>query len=249
MQRVLTISLVLLGCCSIAMAADQHRQPIWGIGAMAQQESGGFVGGERGYSTVPYLLYQGRDWRVQGNIIERNMFRSSAFSWALGGHIDRFGYGRNEQQALSSLPEIKPRYRLHSRVTWNTPYGEWSGRLSHDVSHESDGTNVDITWRYPMHFHRFSITPFIEATWMDENENHYLWGVDKAQQTTKLSAYDATHGTHRKAGVSWRWPLSSQWILNGYVQRWWLNNRVADSPLLVEDTIDQAGVGLLYLMK
>ena len=69
-----------------------------------------------------------------------------------------------------------------ARISLETKLGKLSGEFRHDVTDKFNGSEIIARYSYPVSTGRFTITPAVQANWLDRKAANYMYGVTAAQR-------------------------------------------------------------------
>lgn len=72
------------------------------------------------------------------------------------------------------------------RISLDTRSGKLSGELRHDLSDKFSGSEIIARYSYPVSIGRFTITPAVQASWLDRKAANYMYGVTAAQRARMI---------------------------------------------------------------
>ena len=72
------------------------------------------------------------------------------------------------------------------RVSLDTQMGKLSGEFRHDVTDKFNGSEIIARYSYPISIGRFTITPAVQASWLDRKAANYMYGVTVAQRARMI---------------------------------------------------------------
>jgi MipA family protein len=121
------------------------------------------------------------------------------------------------------------------------------GEAMHNVSEESEGTELRLGYRYERWWTgRLRWRPYVTLAWRDADLNNYYYGVRPEEATAERPAYQPGSGTNLELGVLAAYRLAERWqVLAGAgLTRW--SSGVSDSPVVEDGTQPYFMLGLMY---
>lgn len=74
-----------------------------------------------------------------------------------------------------------------ARLSLATKLGTISGEFRHDVTGTFDGSELIARYSYPIAAGRFTITPSVQASWLDRKAANYMYGITAAQRAKMIT--------------------------------------------------------------
>jgi MipA family protein len=157
------------------------------------------------------------------------------------------GYTLSRQpQSTDSMalrePGLDAGVAVRKRTGWGTPYAE----LTHDVSHNSQGTELKLGYWNEWVRGGLTLRPHAALAWRNDKLNDYYYGVRPGEATAERPAYTPGAGVDLLLGLYGTYRLSGNWNLVGQLTAGRRSAGVRASPI-VEDRFDAAFMlGVLY---
>ncbi|KAF1043743.1 MAG: MltA-interacting protein [Herbaspirillum frisingense] len=170
----------------------------------------------------------------------------------------RLGYGYLEFAGRINFEGFDADHGLHRRsdpiplgigTYQETPYGAFFLNTFYDFN-KSHGMLAEAIYAAQVDVGRVSIYPQAGVEYRSGNYNDYFFGVTSGEAAASgLKQYSAGSSTNPILGLSADMPVFGDWRLNLTWRRKWLDNSVADSPLVHRKIEDMALVALSYHFK
>ena len=93
------------------------------------------------------------------------------------------------------------------------------------------------------------IKPSLTARWDSQDFIHYYYGVNDDEVHTGRNSYKPDANLVWIANLNVMHPLTRRWSISGNVAYQFLNSDHTDSPIIEDDYIVNAFVGLVYAFK
>ena len=110
-----------------------------------------------------------------------------------GIHLDKDLGGITPSLALfvaARSPRGQDREKLSAdagaRISLDTKLGKLSAEFRRDVTDKFNGTEIIARYSYPVSTGRFTITPAVQASWLDRKAANYMYGVTAAQRARMI---------------------------------------------------------------
>jgi outer membrane protein len=127
--------------------------------------------------------------------------------------------------------------------------GNW-GRLQlaayHDVSNTHHGYEIAVDYAYAWRRQRWHVAPSIGFSYKSDDLNDYYWGVRPEESSAALPAYQAESGVNRRARVAASYQLRRDLSIAFAAEYELLNAEAAASPIVEDEDVLGAFVGLNY---
>jgi outer membrane scaffolding protein for murein synthesis (MipA/OmpV family) len=198
------------------------------------------------YDLMPFYLYEGKYLFAHGSTAGVHLFRNEHF--ALDAILSyRFDRLETERDAFfNGVEEREQTLDGGLRAAFKGDWGELSASWVTDTQDHHNGEEIDLTYRYRWQLDRWAISPFASYIYSDEDLTGYYYGVSPGEAREDLPVYVPGSATTIRAGVntSYRWSKRMRLFANLAVD--FLGSEVKDSPLVDEDVVPTAMVGLAY---
>jgi MipA family protein len=198
------------------------------------------------YDLLPIYFYEGKYLFAHGSTAGVHLFDSDHFSVdaLLAYRFDKLEPERNT--FFSTVQEreqsLDGGFRGAVKGAWGQLSLSWLG----DTLNRHNGEELDLSYRYQWRRDRWSVSPFVSYVYQDADLNNYYYGVTQEEARDDLPDYTARSGSFLRAGVntSYRWSKRMHLFANVAYEQ--LDDTVQGSPLVDEDAIPSAMVGLFY---
>jgi|GEM_PF-193647 outer membrane protein len=170
----------------------------------------------------------------------------------------RMGYGYLELAGRVSLDGFDAQRGLQRRsdpiplgigTYQETPIGGFFLNVFRDFN-KSHGTLAEAIYAAQIDLGPVTLYPQLGVEYRSGSYNDYFVGVTSSEAAASgLRQYSAGASTSPTLGLAADVPLTGDWHLNLHLRRKWLDNAVADSPLVRRHTDDTAIVAVSYRFK
>ncbi|KIN15852.1 MipA/OmpV family protein [Vreelandella titanicae] len=237
----------------LAFADDASaNKTTWGlgIGAISKQEP--YAGIDRDNSALPLLQVENRYFRVFGPGIEFklpsiNISDSQQLNFGIVGQYDGSGYEENDAPILNGMGEREGGFWAGAKMEWNSNLVDVDAEWLTDVSGNSDGQRFNLglerTWQIGEHV---LLTPRVGASWQDDKNVDYYFGVRDSEIRFDRPAYSGESAINIKAGVRGVYQFDQHHSVLMGVEVTSLADEIKDSPLVDRSTQNAVFVGYLY---
>ena len=73
-----------------------------------------------------------------------------------------------------------------ARISLATKLGKLSGEFRHDITDKFKGSEIIARYSVPMSIGKFTFTPAVQASWLDQKAANYMYGVTAAQRARMI---------------------------------------------------------------
>ncbi len=161
--------------------------------------------------------------------------------------VPRFlGYKAEESPVLEGLDDTD--YSIHGGVSFslvNGPVG-LNLQLLTDLLSVSGGSEINGTISKTFVLNNFSVTPAFSLNWQDEALVDHYYGVNASDATATRSQYSAGSTINAAVSLTTGYSITSNLNAFGALRFEQSGSEIADSPIVDDDTIRSATVGLVY---
>lgn len=253
---VVTILATTVGFSGTALAQSNSTSEAksgstqWGLGIAAGVFQRPFEGAGNKTRVIP-LLYVDNDWlRVSGPTADLKLgtLRGNYGTLLFTGRLkyEGFGYEAKDSPSLAGLDERKESFWAGGTVSWDTSVArttlEWTG----DASGNSKGQQLQLQVDRRFHFGALSITPRVQAQWLDKKYVDYYYGVQAHEGTSSRAKYTGKSATTFGVGVRLDYQLQPRHTVYLDVSATSLPDEIKNSPIVGRSSVSRAGIGYLY---
>ena len=237
----------------LALADDaSSRGTTWGLGVGAFSSQEPYADIDRDNTALPLLYVENRYIRVFGPEIEfklpsLDISDSQQLNFGIVGQYDGSGYEEDDATILNGMSERKSGFWAGAKVEWNTPFVDVGAEWLTDVSGNSDGQRFNFglerTWEFGEHI---MLTPRVGASWQDDKNVDYYFGVRDNEVRFDRPAYKGESATNIEAGVRGVYQFDQHHSVLIGVEVTSLADEIKDGPLVDRSTQNAVLVGYLY---
>ncbi|MCZ6517731.1 MAG: MipA/OmpV family protein [Gammaproteobacteria bacterium] len=196
---------------------------------------------------VPLYLYEGKVLFSHGTSAGVHVVNTDRFGVDL---LAKYRFDRLESDADIFFAGLDDREQTIDGGLSFSLKGTW-GKLSAtwvaDLLDNHNGSEVDLTYRVTRHPGRWSLSPFISYVHQDQDLTNYYYGVSNQEATLGRPAYRTDSAEFWRAGINSSYQWSRHMLLFANVAFESVPDTVVDSPLVDEDHLSSAMVGLAYM--
>ena len=173
--------------------------------------------------------------------------RIKQLNFGIVAQYDESGYEQGDAKILNGMSERKGGFWAGANVEWENELFEVSAEWLTDVSGNSDGQRFDLglerTWEFGEHI---MLTPHVGASWQDDKNVDYYFGVRDSEVRFDRPAYSGESAVNIEAGVRGVYQFDQHHSVLIGVEVTSLANEIKDSPLVDRSTQNAVLVGYLY---
>lgn len=168
--------------------------------------------------------------------------------WELGiaGRIQTMGTGTSDDPRLDGITDRQWGLELGPVVSWRgwpihvnlTSYAE--------VSNRHDGLTSQLAFSWPTEWSGGFFVPSAEAVFRDADYTNYYFAVSADEATPSRPQYQPGSSTSYALKARWGYQLSDKWLLTGGVGLEFLDDVIANSPIVDRDKVWSLRIGLAY---
>lgn len=246
-------SLLLAVCatCLLTQAAlAQDRQPdapSWGAGIGVAAERLPYIGAGNKSIAFPAVSYEGRYFRLAGNVADVKLPGTGNWTFALRGRYALGdGYEDNDAPILAGMGDRKGSFWMGAAATWNAGFARLSLEVLGDASGKSKGTQAGLGIERDFRAGSFVFTPRAAVAWVDRKYVDYYYGVTASEARSFRSAYRGSSTVNLQAGLRTAYLIDAKQSLFVDIRATALGKEVSDSPLVGKKIVPAVAMGYLY---
>lgn len=230
-------------------SADASR---WGIGIAAGVKQQPYTGAGTKTQGIPLIYYENRYVRVLGAGAELKLPKvelgaNSSLSFGLRAKYGLGGYEPSDAPILRDMQERKGSVWLGAGVTWRNEIADISAEWLGDASGKSKGQQFRLGVQRDFRAGNFTLTPRIEANWLDKKYVDYYYGVRAEESRPGRPAYLGNSTVNTEIGLRVGYAIDSHQSVFVDVSATQLGKQIKNSPLV--DRSSQSAVSLGYLYR
>ncbi|MFN2166963.1 MAG: MipA/OmpV family protein, partial [Anaerolineae bacterium] len=143
-----------------------------------------YIGEGDGYSSdlVPLYLYEGERVFSHGTEFGVHVLDSDRMSMDVVGRY-RFSQLRPAELGLEGIEPRDQTLEAGVSLSFGGAWGRLSGAWLADTLGHHDGQTAEISYGFPMHFRRLSVTPWLSYEWQSAELASYYFQVTAAEDS------------------------------------------------------------------
>jgi outer membrane protein len=231
---------VAKGTVALGFGRRFGQSPYTGIDNVSSHEN------ENATDLVPIYYYEGKYLFSHGTSMGLHLWDSERFSVDLLG---RYRFDRIEDSDdpfFEGINERRQSIDAGLSFDWRNSWGELSGSVLHDALDRHGGTEAELSYRYPWRINRWLIAPVISFVHQDSTLTNYYYGVSTDEARPGRPAYESDSASFVRLGLGTTYQLNKRFRIFANVAIENVDDTVQDSPLVDEDLLASAYVGIGY---
>jgi len=202
------------------------------LGAVLSEADPGYVGFHRQDTLVPLITYRSGPFFFSGAVAGVVAAQSAAYtlSFDLVPQLNRVSASDSPQ-----LVGIKTReWTVNGSMTLSIQqlWGKASFAVLHDILDRNNGSEIRVSYSYPIRLGAGWLIPAIALTWQSENLTNYYYGVSPAESLPDRPAYSPGAALNPGARLGYFAPVSNKWRLGAQVGYTKFASAITDSPIV-----------------
>jgi outer membrane protein len=221
-----------------------------GLGMALRTQRSPYEGAGTRVDLLPLYLYEGEHLFLRPTRVGLKLWKSPTQRIAL--ILEQRLEGFPAEDPPASLDGMEGRdetvdfglsYRLQG------PWGNVQVEVVHDVTGESDGTELRVGYYFDWARGRLLLRPGLTLGARSAKLNDYYYGVRLEEATPTRPAYSADAGVDVWAGLNASYPILDNWRMFGSVGLLLASGEVRDSPIVNDGIEPTALLGIAYDFK
>ncbi|MEW6991220.1 MipA/OmpV family protein [Colwelliaceae bacterium 6441] len=221
---------------------------------------------------IPYIHYYDENFYIENNTLGYSFYQSTTLVISAVFQLNRekmfftdwqpsqllvpnssesFIYGPTSEPVTAN--EIKKRqWAIDAGIQMNWFINddiEIKAQLLHDINHVYNGYNANIRVNKRLHFDALKNSQFnisFGAQWQSEALANYYYGLAEGDKVNPASYYHAGSGIQPFISFSATHKLNAEWQVKLFAKKEFLDNNLSNSPLVEDNTITSAFIGVVY---
>ncbi len=219
----------------------------WQFGAFGQIESNPYRGADStDLGGLPLLAYDAERMHIGIDGIDIKAWQNDFASLSVIGGFRDGPFESGDSNYLRGMKDTDMGYDVGIGFSTRLWRGELIGNYLTDVADTHNGHEVDVSYFVPLQLGDVNFEWGAGVTWQSENLVDYGTGVSRAEVRSDRAYYapDATFLPHLDVTVAY--PLTESLNIIGTGGFIYLSDEYTDSPIIDDDYVLSAGLGLVY---
>ncbi|MGB1011683.1 MAG: MipA/OmpV family protein [Thiolinea sp.] len=244
-------TLITLLSCS-QLQAEATKKGRFGLGVSTSNRFSVYQGADNEFEIHPHLQYRGERFNILGDTMGYNFSNSGNLRFEVIGKAINRGYDAKHLTELKGMADRDPGFDAGGRAALQTDMGMFSIDATTDISSTHKGQTVDIRFGpdiYKQHWdgqREVSLNMLAGAKWESDKVVDYYYGVRNNETNSERTAYKGQSALTPYVGLDAQLRLSKNITVDGQVIYQKLPGEIANSPIVEDDQMVNAGVGLTY---
>ena len=139
-----------------------------GLGAGFRTARDIYIGEDERTDLIPLYLYEGKFLFAHGTSVGLHLFRNENFSLDV---LSRYRFNRLDPDGNEKLQGVNPRHQSVDAgfsAGLRGRFGELQLTWVADVLDHSNGSETDLSYRFPIDYKNWGFSPFVSAIWQDD---------------------------------------------------------------------------------
>ena len=231
-----------------------------GVGVVSQPYAGVEDGGR--VFPIPMISYQAERFRFEGKTLSAQLFATDQVAFAAIADWRFQSYDAEDSPVLEGMDDRDGTLEAGARVTGALGDLALSASVLADLLSRHGGYELNATAAYELSDWRpLSVRPFVGLRYQSDSLADYYYGVDPEEALSQVCtqvvgtgcvafdrfAYETGAALVPTIGISARQALSRKWAVYGQATYDAFPEEITDSPIVSEDGLTSAFVGIVYL--
>jgi outer membrane protein len=195
---------------------------------------------------VPYIAFHGERFYFEGLEMGYELIDLDWFGFTVLTQYRMDGYDEDDSPFLRGMADRKGTLEAGMAVELDLPVGELELEGLTDVMGEHKGQEVTLTYEIELELDRFSVTPFLGASWQSSRFTEYYFGVKESEARSRRRAYKPGSALNVETGIEFGYKLSKHWSIMSEWGVTFLDSAIEDSPIVDEGHEFSGFVGVFY---
>lgn len=224
---------------------------------------------------LPYVHYYGDNFFIENNVIGYSFYQSDTLVVSAISQLNKenlyfrdwqpehlftpfssadhwVGPSMEENKRVSKNDIAKRKWAIDAGIQINwfiSQQSEIKFKLLHDVNNVYQGLNSSISYHRDLSFKtapQLHMRLSLGIDWQSQNLSQYYYGLNDKDVLLDEQLYRAHSGVNPFVSLSANYALSKSWKLQTTIKHQWLGSHIADSPLIQDNNVSSAFVGVVY---
>lgn len=240
--------LVLFLAVSTAFSQDNDSQSddLLMAGAGAVYRTSVYQGDDSDVYPIPFIYYFNGPFAIKGKSVHYEVYDAEPFSFEFIALWSFLGYDASDSPSLAGMADRDMTIMGGVSGKYDDGWGFTTLQIVTDLLGEHDGQEVTLSYSKRFAERRWNLTPSIGIAYQTSHLTDYYYGVEPGEVAGGRPFYAADSAFNPFAAVGGMYHLTEQFTVMGSVRLDWLDDEIADSPIVDEDFQLTVRAGLLY---
>jgi MipA family protein len=196
---------------------------------------------------LPILIYENRWLSIAGPVVDLKLPIQSPLLFRLRARFEPgIGYNADDSSALVGMNERKAGIWVGGAALWQPGIIDVEAEWLADASGYTEGQRATLSLQRRFPAGRFSITPRVEAIWLDRKNVNYYYGVREQEAQGVRTYYEAEGAINTRLGVRVDYFAHRRHLLFVDLRTTFLANEITNSPIVDQPNSSSAFFGYVY---
>lgn len=224
---------------------------------------------------LPYIHYYGENFFIENNVVGYSFYQSNDLVVSAISQLNKenlyfrdwqpehlftpfssadhwVGPSIEESKSISKNDISKRKWAVDAglQINWFvSAQNEIKFKLLHDVNNVYQGLNSSLSFHRNITFHsnpKLHARMGIGIDWQSQNLSQYYYGLNEKDILTQDQLYRAHSGFNPFASLSVNYKFVDNWQMQAMLKHQWLGSHIASSPLMQDDHVSSAFIGVVY---
>ncbi len=236
----ITLDNVPKGTVALGFGRRFGESPYAGINNISSREN------DNATDLVPVYYYEGKHLFAHGTSFGLHLLDNDNLRLNLFGQYRFDRLEASDDPFFEGIDERRQSVDAGLSMTWKNDWGDLSLIALHDALDRHKGSEVDLSYERSWRFGRWLVTPVISLVYQDRTLTNYYYGVTPEEAGPDRPAYETDSSQFVRLGLNTTYYLNKRFVIFGNAAFETVDDTVSDSPLVDEESLASAYVGIAY---
>ena len=242
-NRVTEISLIDVpkGSVALGFGFRMGQSPYVNIDNISSQLN------DKSTDLVPLYYYEGKYLFAHGTSFGVHLLDKEQFTIDLVSHYRFDRLEESDDPFFEGIDARRQSIDTGFAFTWKNTWGELSATAVHDTLDRHEGSEVDVSYRYPFRKGKWLLAPMVSYVYQDSTLTNYYYGVSPDEATADRPAYETDSAKFLRVGLNTTYYINRNSIIFANLAYERLDDTVSNSPLVDKESLATGYLGFAYL--
>ncbi len=195
---------------------------------------------------LPFLAYYGEHVFFEMNRFAYFLTKQEHYRIGLVGNIRLMGFDEDDSPILEDMQSRDNSLEVGANITIFSPLGQAEIQALTDISDAHNGEIISLKYSKSVKINNTMVKPSLIARWGSKDFMRYYYGVSPDEARTNRNSYKPDASLVWIANLNVTHPLTRQWSISSNLTYQALSSNHTDSPIIDDDYIVNAFIGLVY---
>lgn len=203
----------------------------------------------KGHDDLNVLNIERESFYVRGTEAGAFLWKNEAHALSLGISYSElfFDAGKTKDHNLKKIDNRHSTLDAFLQYTLYSPYGHAGIQVLRDTLDNSDAFSGRAWYQYPLLLGPVYFTPGVGIRWDSQQQLNYYYGISgREAQESGLGGYRPQGSVSPFISLGTRWPFADDWSVITTSGIIFLNEEIRNSPMVDDNLIFHASIGLSY---